>query len=61
MLAICDASHGASAGDWRDAVRRALMVDEAVLWGTRAQRMQRLRESLQAEADPELDQDRGDV
>jgi len=52
---------GASAGDWRDAVRRALMVDEAVLWGTRAQRMQRLRESLRAEADPELGQDRGDV
>jgi DNA-binding PadR family transcriptional regulator len=34
-------------GDLRETIDRALMIDEAVLWGTRARRLQRLRESLQ--------------
>jgi DNA-binding PadR family transcriptional regulator len=41
-------SLGAAGADGlRETVDRALMIDEAVLWGTRARRLQRLRESLQ--------------
>jgi len=33
--------------DWHTAIHNALMTDEVMLWGTRAMRLKRLRESLQ--------------
>jgi DNA-binding PadR family transcriptional regulator len=37
--------------DWRDTVERTLICDEAVLWGSRAMRLQRLRECLEGRTD----------
>ena len=41
------ASPGQSAPDLRGRVRRALMTDEAMLWGMRARRLRRLRRELE--------------
>ena len=45
------AGHQPSAPDLRSRVRRALMTDEAMLWGMRARRLRRLRRELEDTAD----------